>query len=335
MYTTYRYLMLMRMIPRYPRKIDAATIASLLERDGMGITRRSVQRDLEKLSQLFAITCDDQHKPYGWSWAADAPTLDIPVMTPSAALAYRMIADFMSEMIPQEVYDQLKPHFRCAGNLLQQSDKANFKEWPDKVRSVNRSQPLMPPRIEPDTFSVVSNSLLDAKKFKISYVKRGEKEAVVWTVNPLGIVQHDRLITLVCTIGNYHQLKDVRQLQLHRMKDAVQLDETAPIPEGFNLDDYIAGEAFNYRKGEGTIQLKVVFEKDAAIHLEETPLSKDQRLTDMNDGNVLVEANVTDTRQLRWWLLGFGGRIEVLAPGDLRDEFKSYVLQMKARYLNE
>lgn len=52
--TSYRYLLLLRMIPRYPRKIDTATIAALLERDGITIHRRSIQRDLEKLSQSFA-----------------------------------------------------------------------------------------------------------------------------------------------------------------------------------------------------------------------------------------------------------------------------------------
>ncbi|MEI8102695.1 MAG: WYL domain-containing protein, partial [Chlorobium sp.] len=145
-------------------------------------------------------------------------------------------------------------------------------------------------------------------------------------------VLHDRLITLVCTVGDYHQLKDVRQLQLHRMNEAVQLDEPALSPEEFTLDEYIAGGAFSYRTGEGTIRLKAIFEQDAAIHLEETLLSEDQLLTDQGDGNVLVEATVADTRQLRWWLLGFGGRIEVLEPEGLRGEMKGHVAKMMERY---
>jgi predicted DNA-binding transcriptional regulator YafY len=321
------------MIPRYPRKIDTTTIAALLERDGITIHRRSIQRDLEKLSQSFAITCDDQHKPYGWSWSADAPSMDIPTMTPPAALAYRMVADFMSDMFPKEIYDQLKPHFRYADTLLKQTDKDTLKEWPDKVRTVGRSQPLMPPKIPAEVFATVSDSLLEGKRFQARYQKRGEKELVFWTINPLGIVLHDRLITLVCTVGDYHQLKDIRQLQLHRMKETVPLDEPALLLEGFTLDEYIAGGAFSYRTGEGTIKLKALFEQDAAIHLEETPLSEDQRLADQDDGNALVEATVADTRQLRWWLLGFGGRVEVLEPEGLRREMKGYAERMVQRYL--
>ena len=330
--TSYRYLLLLRMIPRYPRKIDTAAIASMLERDGVSIHRRSIQRDLEKLSQSFAIVCDDQHKPYGWSWTADAPSMDIPTMTPPVALAYRMVADFMSDLFPQEIYNQLKPHFRYANTLLKQTDKATLKEWPDKVRSVGRSQPLLPPAITSEVFGVVSDSLLEGKRFRVSYQKRGENKSVSWIINPLGIVLHDRLITLVCTVGDYHQLKDVRQLQLHRMKEATPLDEPSLSPDGFTLDTYIAGGAFSYNIGEGTIRLKALFEQDAAIHLEETPLSEDQQLADQSDGSVMVEATVVDTRQLRWWLLGFGGRVEVLKPQGLRDEMKTHALKMATKY---
>jgi predicted DNA-binding transcriptional regulator YafY len=47
---------------------------------------------------------------------------------------------------------------------------------------------------------------------------------------------------------------------------------------------------------------------------------------------VLVEATVADTRQLRWWLLGFGGRVEVLEPEGLRGEMKGHAERMAGRY---
>lgn len=190
----------------------------------------------------------------------------------------------------------------------------------------------MPPDISAEVFAVVSDSLLDGKRFQVAYQKRGEKEPVSWTINPQGIVLHDRLITLVCTVGDYNQLQDVRQLQLHRMNEAVQLDEPALSPEGFTLDEYIAGGAFAYRTGEGTIHLKALFEWDAAIHLGETPLSEDQLLSDNGDGNVPVEATVADTRQLHWWLLGFGGRVTVLEPEGLRGEIKAHAGRMVECY---
>jgi predicted DNA-binding transcriptional regulator YafY len=45
-----------------------------------------------------------------------------------------------------------------------------------------------------------------------------------------------------------------------------------------------------------------------------------------------VEATVADTGQLRWWLLGFGGRVEVQEPLGLREELKNHAVRMVGRY---
>jgi predicted DNA-binding transcriptional regulator YafY len=63
-----RYLMLLREIPRAPKRVDTATLARRLEDRGIGVTRRTLQRDLERLSATFPLACDDATKPYGWSW---------------------------------------------------------------------------------------------------------------------------------------------------------------------------------------------------------------------------------------------------------------------------
>jgi predicted DNA-binding transcriptional regulator YafY len=330
--TSYRHWLLLRMIPRYPRKIDTATIESLMERQGITIHRRSIQRDLDKLSDIFPLSCDDRDKPFGWSWSADAPAFDIPTMSPPAALAYRMVGEFMSGMFPKEIFKQLTPHFRHADAVLNQTDKDTLKDWPDKVRTISRTQPLLPPEISSNVFAVVSDSLFEGTCFQASYQRRGQNQTVDWTVTPLGLVLHDRLITLVCTIGNYSNLTDVRTMHLHRMLTAERSDKVAIIPDGFNLDAYLATGAFGYRIGDATICIKAIFENDATIHLEETPLSDDQLLTGQSDGNVLVEATVADTGQLRWWLLGFGGRVEVLEPHWLREELKGHAIRMMSRY---
>ncbi len=62
---------MLRLIPRAPRKIDTATLQAALRAEGYVVDRRSIQRDLHKLSTVFPIVCDDAHKPYGWSWMRD------------------------------------------------------------------------------------------------------------------------------------------------------------------------------------------------------------------------------------------------------------------------
>ena len=50
---------------------------------------RTIQRDLNKLSEVLPLT-SDQAKPQGWSWKEHADQFDIPGMEPQVALAFQM-----------------------------------------------------------------------------------------------------------------------------------------------------------------------------------------------------------------------------------------------------
>lgn len=125
----------------------------------------------------------------------------------------------------------------------------------------------------------------------------------------------------------------VRQFALHRLIQTEPLATASRRPFDFDLDSYPYKESqFGYPVSTKNIHLKALFAEDAAFHLSERPLSKDQRLRHRKDGRVLVEATVRDTQELRWWLLGFGDGVEVIAPAHLRKEFVERVEMMKRLY---
>ena len=68
------------------------------------------------------------------------------------------------------------------------------------------------------------------------------------------------------------------------------------------------------------------------MHLQETPLSEDQVIEHMQDVRRQVSATVLETRQLVWWLLGFGDGVEVLAPQELREQIIGKVKRLADRY---
>ena len=69
------------------------------------------------------------------------------------------------------------------------------------------------------------------------------------------------------------------------------------------------------------MKLKVLFDKGAAQHLYERPLSDDQALAIQADGRVLLAATVNDTEELEWWLKAFGDQVEIVSPAPLRRKF--------------
>jgi len=106
-------------------------------------------------------------------------------------------------------------------------------------------------------------------------------------------------------------------------------------PKGFSLRRYVREEQFFAYPLQGTvIRLDALFEQKAAVHLSERPLARDQRLTVWRDGRMRLQASVKDTLELRWWLLGFGDKVEVLVPKSLRTEFSAIACRMAVQYQN-
>jgi predicted DNA-binding transcriptional regulator YafY len=66
---------LLTLLPKGPRRIDAATLEEKLRARGLDVHRRTVQRDLIDLATVFPIVSDERTKPYGWRWADDAELL--------------------------------------------------------------------------------------------------------------------------------------------------------------------------------------------------------------------------------------------------------------------
>lgn len=88
--TFLRYLLLLQEMPHSPRMTDSAGFARLLEQRGFRVSRRTVQRDLEKLSRVLPIVCSDGTKPYGWSWRPGASS---PLPARAASLGRPRPAD--------------------------------------------------------------------------------------------------------------------------------------------------------------------------------------------------------------------------------------------------
>ena len=326
--TTYRHWLMLQMIPRHPRKIDGAAIEARLRDAGYDTTRRTIQRDLMMLANVFPLICDGKTKPFGWSWSADAPGLTVPNMDPAAALTFRMVEQHLAPLLPRSAFRSTEPYLSRAGQVLDRLSENRLRSWPQKVRVVPRSQPLQPPEVKEEVLEAVCKALLEERRLSARYRKRGESEAKGYEVSPLGLVFQDRIIYLVATLWDY---EDPLLLLLHRFESAALLEKTCTPPAGFDLAAYSESE-LHFPEGEKAMRLEALFDTGAAAHLAETLLSGDQSLTEKSDGRVLVKATVADTAQLRWWLLGFGDRVEVLKPKRLREEFRAVSRRLFERY---
>lgn len=327
--TLLRQWQMLRYIPRHPYKITARELKEKLDAEDFGVSKRTVERDLQELSLAFPLMLDDRDKPYGWSWQKDAPAFDLPGLSNNEALTMMMVEQHLSNLLPATTMDVLTPYFKAARQHLSViPNSQHARSWLNKVRTIPANQRLLHPKVKPEVQHTITQALLTDHQLQVSYFRRGDTKPVIFRIHPLALIQRGGLIYLYVRINDY---EDTKTLVLHRIESATILEESTVYPKGFNIDDEVAKGRFDF--GEGAmIQLKARFNTARGDHLFETPLSKNQTIEEQPDGRLMVAATVADTSQLRWWLLAMGDGVEVIEPASLRAEMAEMIQRMVNNY---
>jgi predicted DNA-binding transcriptional regulator YafY len=146
-------------------------------------------------------------------------------------------------------------------------------------------------------------------------------------LHPLGLLQQGVRTYLVASTFDYGQ---PLLYAVHRIESAEALDAPARRPEGFTLDRFLERGGAQFGAGK-SLTLKADVSEALARLLEETPLSRDQKITKGRDGFRLT-ATVFDSWQLRFWILSQGPELVVRQPAALRRELMERIEEMRVAY---
>ncbi|MGV0958768.1 MAG: helix-turn-helix transcriptional regulator [Limnohabitans sp.] len=293
----------------------------------MATTLRTVQRDLHALSLSFPIV-GDQSKPTGWSWRADAAVLDIPGMDVHTALTFTLVESYMQKLLPATTLSHMRPWFEHANQVLQ-AGRSPMACWQDKVRVITKTPSLQSPVIDPQVQAVVYECLMQGQQVQITYQAITKNEpSKSYPVHPLGLVVREQVVYLVCTIKEH---TDTRFLALHRVSAAEPLEQAARIPEGFDIDE-VAAKNLGILVSDQPMLLEMKVSKLVAKYLEETPLNADQKLSTLDEDWMYLQATVSDSVQIRNWILSLGVEAVVLGPVHLHMDMRAAVQRMNEFY---
>lgn len=293
-------LELLHRIPRN-RKVSAPELYEQLSGTKVERNLRTIQRQLEMLSEHFEIERDDRSKPYGYRWKERARGWSLPMLSEQESLLLTLAEKQLRSLLPGSLMKSMEGFFAQArSNLGQHANAKHEREWLAKIRVVSETQPLLPPKIKPGVFEEVSNALYGNRWLNLDY-KNAAGKVTKAAVMPLGLAQQGPRLYLVCRFKEYD---NERSLALHRINAAKALTLTFERPKDFDLQKYDADGRFGFGEGK-RIRLSFRITKSVGGHLLETPLSTDQQVTDLGDWYEIT-ATVVDTAQLQWWLRGFG-----------------------------
>lgn len=196
------------------------------------------------------------------------------------------------------------------------NDGSEIKLGDDKLRIVSDTQRLVPAAIIPSVLADAIEALVHKQTLHVRY--RDSKNNVTEpTLHPQALLQRGPRAYLFA-MKNDESL--VRLYALHRVIRSSLGEAPVRAATGFDLSRAIVDGVADFGQGQ-QIELVLRARSYVADLLRDCQLNPSQRIEDEPEGSTFelrVSATVPSTGQLLRWLLGFGDKLEVLAPAELR-----------------
>lgn len=238
-----RHLILVRCIPHRPYKMSARQLQVKLAEQGIRVSLRTLQRDLEEMvgMGLFDLTSDDRCKPYGWCF--EGPGYNFTHIMPLAlAVALRTWSDQASQLLPVSVLTELNPLVDKANKVIRDSQSELAHRWIERIQPSLR-QFAGNPDLRHST--LIREALWRGHKFSAE-VLRLVKQRSVWLcydhINPLGILNQRRGATLLCTLSELDP--KIYGIPFSHLKSVVLTNVSATQPTGFNIKKLVREQGY-------------------------------------------------------------------------------------------
>ncbi len=329
-----------RLSGRSERWVTVGEIVHDLQQQGYAVEIHSIRRDMKSLLETYPqLECNDNSQgegearsglAYGYRWVGKDEHMQGGITLPEA-LSLVMVERYLSQSLPVLLNRPLQDIFLKAQQTLELHKKSQITHWPEKICVIQPAQPFISPDIDPDVLVAVHEALLNEKQLRVTYraTQKVDADPKIYRLHPLGLIQRGPITYLAAMANDY---ADVYLYALHRMQALELLAEDCRQKSGFDLNQFAASQG--HFGSASPIQFEAKICDHLALILQESPLSESQTVSDADgSGFRMLTAEVLDTWQLRWWIMGESDRVEVLLPIELRQDIQGMLARAHAQYL--
>jgi predicted DNA-binding transcriptional regulator YafY len=168
------------------------------------------------------------------------------------------------------------------------------------------------------TLAELAKAWVEQRRVLITYRAYDAEKAIERKIEPYFIEPaapgHSSYVVAYC-----HHAAELRIFKVERIEAIELTNETYTIPADFDANKYFSAAWGIVAEGEEQM-VKLKFSPEIARLIEETIWHPSQVLEKQADGSVIMTLKVFYTYELVTWILGWGEKVEVLEPPELRQE---------------
>jgi len=302
---TERILRIWFLIQRSPLRYTTKDLAEKFE-----VTLKTIYRDLDSLgTDLMVPVYKEKTK-----WAIHDDYFLPPIrLTVSEALNVFLAARLMLSYSHR--YD---PNAESTFGLLASAVPEPLGEQIRKTVEWMRKLPASQDYLR--VLARLAEAWMSRRSVKITYQALEAEQAAERTIDPYFIEPaaegHSSYVIAYC-----HRSGGIRNFKIERIQDIHSTEEHYIIPKDFDANSYFSSAWGIVVEGDPKI-IRLRFDPSIARIIKETAWHHSQVLKMGRDGSVTLTLRVSDTVELRSWILGWGEKVEVLGPKELRESIR-------------
>lgn len=181
---------------------------------------------------------------------------------------------------------------------------------------------------EAEFWNIITKGIINKKKIRMSYgsIGTGMKKSIR-IVHPYGTFDHDGATYF---FGYCEMRKEVRHFKLSRIIEVKVLEQKFSINIEYDIKNIM-------RKSFGIIDddifhLKLKISYPMSQLVKERQYSLSQKIIEIDEENIIFEADLKGYEEVKTWVLGMGSKVEVLEPQRLKEDVIKEIRKLQNTY---
>jgi len=305
-----RRMKMILMLQDSKKKLTADELA-----ETFGVTRRTIFRDFNVLSELNVPVIHDKYSGYGVMPGYKVP----PLMFTSRELATILVGlNFVKSQVDKMLIEDAKGVELKIKNVLPDE----LKEFMNSLDNRTIVDPFLHfghEKKEGGNWYLVSSAISQQKSLAFKYESKGDGKKTDRKIDPYLLVFYRDHWNV---IGYSHKRNAIRNFVLDRMINPQILEEKYVLKKEIDVEALI----FNSNKSGELVELEVDKSIDRAFKANlPTKLFKEKAVSDKINK---VSLHFENLDFLNEWLLQFGDKVKILSPDSLIEKRKILLKEM-------
>lgn len=293
--------------------------------DHFEVTRRTAERDIERLRDQFRVPIEYDPKRRGYYYTA-------PVELPSVRLQEgEAIALFLGQRLLMQCRGTPFEKFVVEAMekiriLLPTSVEVYLDHALDTVSF--HADPLRGDEIEvADRYQLLYRAIHRQITISTDYYTAARQDVTHREIDPYHLHFMDG--AWYC-IGLCHLRGEVRTFALDRMMNLCETASSFQIPADFSVEDYLA-DSLAIERGEPQ-KVVIEFAPCEAPYIQGKTWHKGQVVEELPDGSLRMTITIGGLGEVKRWVMSLGSRAWVVEPEELREEVRRELDAARGRY---